>query len=264
MKKKIAILISGHLRNLNEIIDNFYNNLIIPISKDFLYDIYIHTWDDNYTQDKVFNHDKNFKDIKITEEYINNLFNKNNIVTKKIILENQEQIKNKLKICDYINNNTKERSIHGKFDNSYVEDLTNKLFFQYYGHYKLLNCLDLDCKYDFIIKTRPDMFYEQFDTNLFNHNIFFPNSHQHGGSNINQLFFGGKTEYIINILKYFETIIFHNKNMNFKLIDKYDKSDINFNHLFRYYILNHLNYKPFFTTYNPKIYRNKANILTIS
>ena len=30
--KKIAILISGHLRNLNETIDNFYNNLIIPIS----------------------------------------------------------------------------------------------------------------------------------------------------------------------------------------------------------------------------------------
>lgn len=39
--KKVAILISGHLRNLNEIIDNFYNNLIIPISSDFLYDIYI-------------------------------------------------------------------------------------------------------------------------------------------------------------------------------------------------------------------------------
>ena len=40
--KKVAILISGHLRNLNEIIDNFYNNLIIPISSDFLYDIYIY------------------------------------------------------------------------------------------------------------------------------------------------------------------------------------------------------------------------------
>ncbi len=88
--KKIAILISGHLRNLNEIIDNFYNNLIIPISKDFLYDIYIHTWDDNFTKDKVLNNDKSFKNIKITEEYINNLFNKNNIVIKKILLENQK------------------------------------------------------------------------------------------------------------------------------------------------------------------------------
>ena len=41
--KKVAILISGHLRNLNEIIDNFYNNfynnLIRPILSDFLYDI---------------------------------------------------------------------------------------------------------------------------------------------------------------------------------------------------------------------------------
>jgi len=81
--KKVAILISGHLRNLNEIIDNFYNNLIIPISSDFLYDIYIHTWDYNYTNDKIMNNDKNFINIKITKEYINNLFNNNNIVTKK-------------------------------------------------------------------------------------------------------------------------------------------------------------------------------------
>lgn len=206
--KKIAILISGHLRNFNEIIDNFYNNLIIPISSSFLYDIYIHTWDDNYTKDKIMNNDQNFIELKITKEYINNLFNDNDIVIKKIIIENQEQIKNKLNLRDYLNNNTKERSIHGKFDNSYVKDLTNKLFFQYYGHYKVLNCLDFNCKYDFIIKTRPDMFYERFDINLLNHNLFFPNSHQQEGSNINQLFFRGKTEYIINILKYFETIIF--------------------------------------------------------
>jgi len=44
MKKKIAILISGHLRNLDEIIDNFYNNLIIPISKDFLYLVDFLNW----------------------------------------------------------------------------------------------------------------------------------------------------------------------------------------------------------------------------
>lgn len=61
------------------------------------------------------NNDKNFINIKITKEYINNLFNNNNIVTKKIIIENQEQIKNKLNLCDYLNNNTK-RSIHGKKD----------------------------------------------------------------------------------------------------------------------------------------------------
>ena len=33
----------------------------------------------------------------------------------------------------------------------------SKLFFQYYGHYKLLNCLDLDCKY--IIKSHKLIIY---------------------------------------------------------------------------------------------------------
>ena len=91
--KKVAILISGHLRNLHETIENFYSNLIIPISNIFTYDIYLHTWDDNYTKDKLSNNDKYFKCIKVTKEYINNLFNSKNITIKKIIIENQEQIK---------------------------------------------------------------------------------------------------------------------------------------------------------------------------
>lgn len=264
MKKKIAILISGHLRNFNEIIENFRDNLIMPISSEFLYDIYIHTWDNNYTGDKILNHDDNYIDIKITKEYIDNLFNSNNIITKKIIIENQEEIKTQLNLREYLNNNTKERTIHNKSDSTYVKDLTNKLFFQFYGHYKLLNCLDSQCKYDFIIKTRPDLFYEKFNLNLFNYDTFFPNSHQNNESNINQLFFGGKTDYMINILKYFEIIIFNNSNMNFELINKYHKSDINFNMLYRFYILNHLKYQPFFTNYSPKIYRNKGNIINIS
>ena len=252
------------MRNFNEIIKNFYYNLIIPISTEFLYDIYIHTWDNNYTGDKTLNHDKNFINMEITKEYINNIFNDNNMITKKIIIENQIQIKNKLNVNEYLDNNTKERSIHNKFDNNYVKDMTNKLFFQFYGHYKLLQCLDLNCKYDFIIKTRPDMFYEKFDITLFNYNVFFPNSHQSNGCNINQLFFGGKTENMINILKFFEDIIFYGNNMNFSLINKYHKSDINFNNLFRYYIITYLNYNPFFTNYNPKIYRNKNHIITIT
>lgn len=262
--KKCAILISGHLRNFNEIIKNFYDNLVVPISEEFSYDIYIHTWDDNHTRDKILNNDKNFIDIKITKEYINKLFDDNNIVIKKIIIENQEQIKIKINLNDYLNNNTRERSIHDNFDNEYVKGMMNKLFFQFYGHYMLLNCLDLNCNYDFIIKTRPDMFYEKFDINLFKYDIFFPNSHQKGCCNINQLFFGGKTEHMINILKFFENIIFYDKNINFKIVNKYNKTDINFNFLFRYYILNYLNYQPFFTIYNPKIYRNKKRLIKVS
>lgn len=262
-RPKVAILLSGHIRNLHEIISNFKENLIKPLEENYNYDINIHTWDTNIIERDTFGNNKNYINTDINKEYIYNLFKKNSLNINKIVIENQKEIEDKLDVKLYLEKQLKGRSIHNNLESKYVSNIINSLFYQYYGHYKVLNCLDLDCKYDFIIKTRPDMFYEQFDINLFNHNIFFPNSHQRGGSSINQLFFGGKTEYIINILKYFETIIFHNKNMNFKLIDKYDKLDINFNCLFRYYILNHLNYKPFFTTYNPKIYRNKANIITI-
>ena len=261
--RKLAILISGHIRNLDDIIDNLYNNLIKIILSEFEYDIYIHTWDNNITYDKIANSDIYYEDIRINTEYIKKLFNNNNMVVKKIIIENQKQIRNELELEKYMNNNTQNRSIHNNLDNNYVKSFIEKLFFQYYGHYKVLSSLDLDCKYNYIIKTRPDMLYEKFDINLFKYDIFFPNSHQRGGNNINQLFFGGKTEYMINILKFFEKCIFYNKNMNFNIINKHDKTDINLNELFRYYIINYLNYKPFFTNYNPKIYRNKEHIITI-
>ena len=231
---KVAILISGHLRNLHEIIDNLYCNLLDPIKseKNYYLNIYIHTWDNNFTCDKTFNHDNNY-----------------------------ENIKNKINLIDYLKNNTKEKSIHNNFDNDYVQDLTKKLFFQFYGHYKVLEMCDIDC--DFIIKTRPDMIYEKFDIKLFEQNLFFPNSHQKKGCNINQLFFGGKTEYMISILKYFENCIYN--KINFELINKYHATDINFNQIFRYYIINVLNYKQilFFTDYNPKIYRNKNKIVKV-
>ena len=210
------------------------------------------------------NNDGNYTDVKITTEYVNDLFNTMNIVVKKIVIENQEQIKSKLAVREYLINNTTGRSIHNKFNNDYVADLTNKLFFQFYGHYKVLECVDFDCNYEFIIKTRPDMFYKQMDMNLFKTNIFFPNSHLHNGCNINQLFFGGKTEYMRNILNFFEEVLFHNQNMNFEIIDTYHNSDINFNCLFRFYVLKHLNYRPVFTSYNPKIYRANGKMTHIT
>jgi len=258
----IAILISGHLRNLNEIINNFKENLLDPISIKYKYDIYIHTWDTNYTKDNVMNNDKYYNEEQINIKYINNIFQKENINIKKIIIENQKNIYDLLNIDLYLDLNCKDKSIHGNFLTDYVKDLTNKLFWQFYGHYKLLENIDNIDNYDYIIKTRPDMFYDKFDNTLFNNNIFFPFSHQMRATNINQLFFGGKTKYMIEILKFFQTFIYFNKNINFHLI-KNHKTDINFNRLFRYYILDYLLYKPFFSQYNPKIYRSKKNIITI-
>ena len=55
---KIAILISGHLRRFEEIIDNFKENLIDPLTTKYDYDIYIHTWDTNIIETDTFDTNK--------------------------------------------------------------------------------------------------------------------------------------------------------------------------------------------------------------
>lgn len=259
----IAILLSGHLRNFEEIIHNFYDNFIKQIMLNHSYDLYIHTWSNNFTHDKVINNDTLFKNINITKEYITELLNRKKISIKKIIIEEQQEVINNYEIKEYLNINTNGRSIHSNFNKKYIWDLTKKLFLQFYGHYKVLKCLDENQKYDYIVKTRPDMLYLPLDLNIFENDIFFPKSHQFNNTNINQLFFGGKTEFMLNILKFFEICIYDNKKMNFNIINKYHKSDINFNCLFRYYIIKYLKYEPFFIEYNPKLYRNSEHIITL-
>ena len=264
-KPKIAILLSGHVRNFHDIVNNLKENLIKPLEQvNYDYDINIHTWDTKIIQTDTFGNNKHYSNVDVDEEYIQNLFKKNNLNINKISIENQKEVEDKLNVKMYLDTQLEGKSIHDKFEHKYVRDITNTLFFQYYGHYKVLQSLDSECKYDFIIKTRPDMFYEKFDVSLLDHNLFFPHSHQRGGSNINQLFFGGKTKYMTDVLKYFQTVIFHDNYMNFQIINKHHESDINFNNLFRYYIMNHLDYQPFFTTYNPKIYRTATKIITIA
>lgn len=258
--KTVAILLSGHLRNFEDIINNFKDNFINIISQEFNYDIFIHTWDNNFTNDKYMNNDSNFKNIIINYDYIQNLFRRNKIVIKKIIIENQIQLYNKLNIDLYLYNNICDKSIHNNFDNNYVKDLTNKLFWQFYGHSKLIANIDNIDSYNYIIKTRPDMYYEKFNNTLFNYDIFFPHTHQGNNNNINQLFFGGKTEYIKNILRFFDIVIFSNNNINFDIVHLYHETDINFNNLFRFYIINYLKYVPYFIKYSPNIYRNNNNI----
>mgnify|MGYP001092608742 CR=1 FL=1 len=51
--------------------------------------------------------------------------------------------------------------------------------------------------------------------------------------------------------------------MNYTIINSYHKTDINLNNIFRYYITNYLQYKPFFTKYNPQIYRTKNYKITV-
>ena len=258
---KIAILFSGHLRNIDDIIINLKNNLLDTINKEYTYHVYIHTWDNNISNDKVLNNDKFYNNniIDIKKKFINN-----NIDIKNILIENQDKIAIKLNVKKYINENYKYNFFYG--DNDKKKNLIEKLYWQYYGHQSVLNLIDKnDLKnYSHIIKTRPDMFYDKFDMSLLKKDIFFPNSHSYNGKSINQLFFGGKTKYIINILSYFDKIIYNKKKLNIEIIKKLNLKNVSFNSIFRNYIIDYLEYNPEFVNYNPRLYRNKNIITKIS
>lgn len=56
--KNICILFSGHLRNILDHVDNLKSNLLNTLSEcGYTYDIYLHTWNSNVTNDKVMNND---------------------------------------------------------------------------------------------------------------------------------------------------------------------------------------------------------------
>ena len=98
---------------------------------------------------------------------------------------------------------------------------------------------------------------------LLQQNTFFPDSHRYNGICINQVFFGGKKEYMIKILQYFSTLIYQNQEINDSIASTYKKSGISFNTLFKHYITNYLKLEVFYTKYNPKIYRTKNNMFEI-
>ena len=184
--EKVAILLSGHLRNFNETIENFKDNFINRLPE---YDVYVHTWDVNHTGDKLMNRDHFFNNE--TPDILH-ILKDNNINIGDIIIENQKYVKNDIKLNDYLVQNTIGRTFHNKKDSEYVKEMVKQLFFQYYGHFKTLNLINKTKQYTHIIKTRPDILYHSFDNNLLKYDLFFPNSHRMGGESINNLFLVGR------------------------------------------------------------------------
>ena len=261
---KIAICFSGHLRNIAEHITNLKNNLLDIISEEHQYDIYIHTWDDNKTNNTIRNNDHFFKKKTYTLNDTLSLFNSNGINIKDILIENQEETSTLLNIESWLTTLEKGNSIHGKFDTTYVRGILTMLFWQFYGYMAVFNIIKNIDEYNYIIKTRPDMLYDTFDIKYLDMPLFFPLSHQNNNTNINSLFFGGRTEYMKDIMSYFNNIIYKNGIADMNLIRQYDTSDINFNNIFRYYIINYLQFDPIFCKYDPKIYRTANTIIKLS
>ena len=240
---KIAILLSGHIRNLQEHITNFKENLLnILKQNNYDYDIYIHTWDDNLTKDIIYVKDNFFKKDIVDVPL---LFKQHNIPLKKIMIENQEKKTKDMQLNLYLDKTCKKSYLQGKYNE------------------KDLDMIDNPDIYTHIIKTRPDIYYGIFDISLLQQNTFFPDSHRYNGICINQVFFGGKKEYMIKILQYFSTLIYQNQEINDSIASTYKKSGISFNTLFKHYITNYLKMEVFYTKYNPKIYRTKNNMFEL-
>lgn len=261
---KTAILLSGHFRNFEEIIQNFKSNLVDPIHEVSEVDIFIHSWDDNLNKNSEKALEKTwYNDGIITIEDVHSLFNRNGLQVKNIILENQKSLVKNINLEGWLISNTKNRTFHNKKDSEYIINWVRILFYQYYGQSKSLSLIKNLSEYTHIIKTRPDMLYEKFDINLLKLKQFFPFSHQKGGVNINNLFFGGKVETMTKILSYWCEVIFKDKKINLDILNSYHPTDINLNRLFRHYITKTLNIVPDFVEYNPKIYRSSTKITTI-
>lgn len=259
--KIVAILLSGHLRNMSEHLSNFELNLLNPLKEGgYEYHIYIHTWDTNMTNDKIMNNDKYYQKYS-TKQIIKNIKSKTKI--KKIKIENQDKISKESQFDKIINGITGGRTIHGQSDKYYCNNLTNKLLFQFYGHYASLRLVPDLSKYSHVIKTRPDAYYfRPFDISILENELTFPDTHTHGGTNINQIFFVGESNIMANILQYFDVI-----SRDASIIENYnaknDNHDANVNKIFRFYIIDFLGLNPIFNSFNPGLYRSADLIVKI-
>ena len=245
--KTVAILFSGNMRNVLDILDNLQVNLIDPIvSNNLNYDIFIHTWDTNVIGDTVHSRDKFVKTNDIPN-IIKTLRKKFNV--KNVIIENQKSVYESHGGDSLISKIVNDREVRKK-GRSYTLGLVKKHYFQYYGQYKSLELIKGN--YDYIIKTRPDVwYYDKFNINLLTE-LSFPKSHQFDGRNINQIFYVGKYADVKEILLFWKMV---SDSLNLLLKDYFDKEDINLNLIFRHYIENILDLTPNFVDYNIGLYR---------
>jgi GR25 family glycosyltransferase involved in LPS biosynthesis len=162
-KKRIGILLSGHIRNL-AIVDSIDNFL-----KNYNYDIFIHTWDNIGTKGTETNLDANAEE-KNVEEYIKNIKN----LKRYTIENNKEFIMNINRKEEYVNFSSPEEFIKSQL---YSINKSYKLMLGY--------SISENIKYDIIIKARFDCVFTTFDlndiivNNINNYKIIFTPDGEH-------------------------------------------------------------------------------------
>lgn len=200
MKNRIAILISGHLRNYETCYYNLKKNLLDLLQKDDI-DIFFHTWDTiNYDLDDKINNEEKENILKLfnPKKY---LFEDDLKFRDKIIFNNKFYNLNLLKYC---------------YNGDSIELIKSQIN-QYYGRYKT-NLLkeEYECQtnitYDYVISTRFDVcFLDPVSTDYFyksNNTILCPIGH-------NLMCVHNDKKYITSFNK--ECMILTNSNSKFLL-----------------------------------------------
>ena len=68
------------------------------------------------------------------------------------MIENQEKKTKEVQLNLYLDKTCKKSYLQGKYNEKDLRDLTKKLFWQFYGHYKVLEMIDNPNIYTHIIR----------------------------------------------------------------------------------------------------------------
>jgi hypothetical protein len=155
--KKVAICLTGHIRNYNNYFHKLYENIILNNSGKFEFDVLVSTWSNINSKNShshVRRNNTDFSKIDISELY--------SVINPKIILVEKEEI-----------------DIFKKFENISGTNITKSVFSQFYKVNQIFKFLEEyqisnQINYKYIIRSRFDfeifnkINLEEIDPNFFN------------------------------------------------------------------------------------------------
>ena len=156
---KIAILLTGHVRNYKETVKNFYKNFLSNIKNIGEYDIFLSIWNNDGFKKERTPYGCENTNITLTQEQINDIFN--TYKPKKMEVEEQDTVsteinaKAKLIVYKYLKLEENDKSI------SHVIAVLSQ-FYKTNRCYKLIDNVE---DYDVIIKYRFDAYIQKAKIN---------------------------------------------------------------------------------------------------
>lgn len=257
---KIAICISGHLRNCHLYIDNFKEKILDVLSENNIeYDIYLLTYS-NIITTKKFSKEKSLpvnNDISVETDASLKILLKKIKIKKYLVKEQVDETVPKFIDFDYICIKKKNGITRIVDDFPIKDEVRHRGLCQFKHRNECFNLIDNIDDYNYIIWRRPDIYYfDKFDIKLMTDNdLTFPNNHRFGGTQVHFTTVIGKPEIMKEVMLLYD----HVKNDNYELVNKFNEfyKTKNFfpNLLPVFFLCNIKNYKIYFNSFRDTITR---------